>query len=177
MIKRMYGLLPIYATGAYALNKLLSLDPHRNIPSDGIVSPADGRVYDISNSTVKIMIGIHNVHIIRAPMRGTITSITSVHGDTIECISSCPRTNRHQRITISTDEGDIDTLLIHGNITNVIKLFVSIGQSIEKGARLGRILLGSGSQVTIPDTYDITVSPGNRVFAGSSIIATKQSRR
>jgi phosphatidylserine decarboxylase len=169
----LYTLLPFSAIGAYAFSKFFSRDPHRNIPpGDDIVSPSDGKVYDISDNIVKIVIGIQDVHIIRAPISGTIESITSVPGDTIACISTCPRTNRHKRITISTDAGDIDVLLIHGKITKNIELLVSPGQSVEKGARLGRIVLGSGSQVTIPSSYEIAVSPGSRVFAGSSIIAT-----
>jgi len=172
-MKNLYSLLPISAIGAYAFSKFFSRDPHRNIPQgDDIVSPADGKVYDISDNNVSIVIGIDNVHIIRAPLSGTIESITSVPGDTIACITTCPSTNRHKRVTISTDEGDIDVLLIHGRITKKIELLVSPGHSVEKGARIGRILLGSGSQVTIPPSYDITVSPGSRVFAGSSIIAT-----
>ena len=170
-----YTLLPFSAIGAYAFSKFFGRDPHRNIPpGDDIVSPADGKVYDISDNIVKIVIGIQDVHVIRAPISGTIDSITSVPGDTIACISTCPRSNRHQRITISTYAGDIDVLLIHGRITKRIELLVSPGQSVEKGARLGRILLGSGSQVTIPSSYEITVSPGTRVFAGSSVIATRR---
>ena len=171
----LYTWLPFTAIGTYAFSKFFSRDPHRNIPpGDDIVSPADGKVYDTSDNIVKIVIGIDNVHMVRAPLSGTIESITSVPGDTIACISTCPRTNRHQRITISTDTGDIDVLLIHGRITKRIELLVSPGQSVEKGARLGRILLGSGSQVTIPHSYEITVSSGARVFAGSSIIATQR---
>jgi phosphatidylserine decarboxylase len=169
----LYTWLPFTAIGTYAFSKFFSRDPHRNIPpGDDIVSPADGKVYDTSDNIVKIVIGIDNVHMVRAPISGTITSIISVPGDTIACISTCPSSNRHKRITISTDTGDIDVLLIHGRITKKIELLVSPGQSVEKGARLGRILLGSGSQVTIPSSYEITVSPGSRVFAGSSIIAT-----
>ena len=171
----LYSLLPLSAIGAYAFSKFFSRDPHRNIPpGDDIVSPADGKVYDISDNNVSIVIGIDNVHMIRAPLSGTIESITSVPGDTIACITTCPSTNRHKRVTISTDEGDIDVLLIHGRITKKIELLVSPGQSVEKGARIGRILLGSGSQVTIPPSYEIAVSPGTRVFAGSSTIARRQ---
>lgn len=173
MTPSIYSMLPLSAIGAYAFTRYFSRDPHRNIPQcNCIVSPADGRVYDISDNNVSIVIGIQDVHVIRAPLSGTITSITSVPGDTVTCITTCPRTNRHQRITISTSHGEMDVLLIHSKITKRIELFVSSGQSVEKGARLGRILLGSGSQVTIPPSYEITVSPGDRVFAGSSIVAT-----
>jgi phosphatidylserine decarboxylase len=170
----LYTWLPFTAIGTYAFSKFFNRDPHRNIPPDSMVSPADGKVYDTSDNIVRIVIGIQDVHMVRAPLSGIISSITSVPGDTIACISTCPRSNRHQRITISTDAGDIDVLLIHGRITKRIELLVSPGQSVEKGARLGRILLGSGSQVTIPSSYEITVSPGSRVFAGSSIIATQR---
>lgn len=160
--------------GAWGINKFFNRDPHRYINTNGMVSPADGKVYHVDNTQVKIVLRLHDVHIIRAPLSGTIKTITIVPGKTDPCIGKCPIGNRYRKITISTRHGDIDVRLIHGAITKRIDIFVEQGDIVEKGARLGHIHLGSGCNTTIPLTYTPTVKPGDMVYAGSSVIATKR---
>jgi len=160
------------AIGACALNRLMHRSPYRRIVTHGMCSPADGKVTNVSDDKIHILIRIYDVHIIRAPLSGTIESVTSVPGNTTPCVTHCPSTNRHKIVTISTSDGDIDVLLIHGAITKVIKILVSPGDNVEKGAQIGHILLGSGCITDIPPNYIPVVKPGDLVYAGSSPIAT-----
>jgi phosphatidylserine decarboxylase len=134
-------------------------------------SPADGKVTEVYDDKIHILIRIHDVHIIRAPLPGTIESITTVPGNTTPCVNRCSSTNRHKVVTISTPDGDIDVLMIHGAITKVINVLVSPGDTVEAGARIGHILLGSGCITDIPPGYTPIVKPGDLVYAGSSPIA------
>ena len=163
--------------GTWGINKFFNRSPYRRIPPKGMVSPADGKVYHVSPDQIKIVIRLRDVHMIRAPLAGKIKSITAVPGKTNPCIEKCPVDNRYRRITISTKSGDIHVDLIHGAITKRIDIFVEPDEVVEKGARIGHIMLGSGCNTTIPRGYTPTVKPGDIVYAGSSIIATKQSTR
>jgi len=164
------------AIGTWAFNKFFNRDPTRYINPSGAVSACDGKVHYVSGNEVKTVLRIHDVHIIRSPLPGTIESITLIPGGTDPCINKCPSTNRYKKITISTPHGNMYVSLIHGAITKRIDIFVNQGDIIEKGTRLGHIHLGSGCDVVLPPGYTPTVKVGDLIYAGASVIATYQLR-
>jgi phosphatidylserine decarboxylase len=54
-----------------------------------------------------------------------------------------------------------------------IKLWVQIGQHLEKGDKLGRILLGSTVVSEFPGETQFLVRPGQRVIAGETLISER----
>jgi len=163
--------------GTWGINKFFNRSPYRRIPPKGMVSPADGKVYHVSPDQIKIVIRLRDVHMIRAPLAGKIKSITAVPGKTNPCIEKCPVDNRYRRITISTKSGDIHVDLIYGAASKRINIFVEPDEVVEKGAIIGNVIYRSGCNITIPRGYTPTIKPGDIVYAGSSIIATKRSTR
>jgi phosphatidylserine decarboxylase len=161
------------AVGAYAFNKVFNRDPTRYINPVGMVSASDGKVYSIDNHQIKVVLRIHDVHIIRAPLAGRIKSVVIAPGTTEPCIGSCPPGNRCKIATIDTKHGDVVVKMVHGAVTKKITVFVQPGDTVSKGARIGHIHLGSGCDVSLPPGYTSNVQVGDIVYAGSTIIATR----
>lgn len=134
-------------------------NPFRNIPiGDTIVSPADGTVQSIQSNRIDIFINITDVHYQRAPFQGQITNI----------ISPTPEYNV---IELETKLGHVTIERWAGEIAKTITTYVKIGDYVNKGDVIGRILLGSHTSITIPPFLSIKVKPYQHVIAGETIIA------
>jgi len=118
----------------------------------GIVSPADGTIKIIDNNRIEIFIGITDVHFQRAPASGIITDIKDY-----------PDENKN---FITMDNG----LIIErrgGILARSVRTFVKVGDRVEKGQFIGRILLGSHCAIS-PITNPI-VRVGQHVLAGQTL--------
>ena len=171
-VKSLLPSLSVTAVGAYAFNKLFNRDPTRYINPVGLTSGSDGKVYSIDNNQIKVLLRIHDVHIIRAPLAGKIKSIVIAPGTTEPCIGSCPPGNRCKIVTITTKRGDVIVKMVHGAVTKKITVFVQPGDNVQKGTRIGHIHLGSGCDISLPPGYKPIVQVGDIVYAGSTSIAT-----
>ncbi len=174
-------------------------DPERVIPSEGVVSPADGEVIAIERVNpedipvvvkngdkiyleelkgviteecylVAIFMSPFDVHVNRSPITGTVTSIVYVEG-AHAMASHLALQNERNIIVIDTRETRAVVIQIAGKFIRRIQWFINEGDSIEKGERIGRIVFGSQVVLIIPSTYTVTVSLGDHVKAGETIIA------
>jgi phosphatidylserine decarboxylase len=48
---------------------------------------------------------------------------------------------------------------------------VTLGQTVARGQRIGRILLGSRTEIFLPLSLEPAVAPGDHVRAGETVIA------
>jgi phosphatidylserine decarboxylase len=134
-------------------------NPNRTItPGNNIVSPADGTVVDINDNRIEIFIGLTDVHYQRIPLDGTVIHITNMGEE-------------YNLIELDTSLGIITIERWAGNIAKTVTTDVKIGDSLNKGDTIGRIVLGSHTAITIPPGLIIKVAKGQHVFAGETIIA------
>ena len=139
-------------------------DPVRIIPESGFLAPSDGIITAIDDTTITIFIGLQDVHVQRAPVGGTITTVSPY------------RSNDRDYVDIwidSPDAGHFKVIQKSGAVAKTIQTFVSEGDTVERGDKLGRILMGSGCIVFVPGSYNITAHVGQYIKAGETVIAVR----
>ena len=149
-------------------------DPDREPAGDGVLAPADGRVSVLRTEGDRVRLGIfmnlHDVHVNRSPVAGTVTDVTHSPGGHWPAFTKA--SDRNERLTVDFEEYELT--LIAGTVARRIHPYVEPGADLARGARLGHISFGSRVDVTFPpavDTDDLTVEPGDRVRAGETVIA------
>lgn len=143
-----------------------------------------------SGYIVGIYMTLWDVHVNRAPISGTVEDVT-YHGagrnrsmalfgfQTLLLGRPRPRTMGHilenERNVICL-KGDFIVYLVQiaDFYTNKIVCWVKNGQQIQKGERIGKIMMGSQVDIILPEVKGlrITVKEGGKVKAGQSVIAT-----
>jgi phosphatidylserine decarboxylase len=75
------------------------------------------------------------------------------------------------RVVIRTAHGDFAVRLITSVAAKRIETWVNVGDSIQRGQRIGRILLGSTVVLELPANTQLLVKKGERVRAGETPVA------
>ena len=174
-------------------------DPERKIPKGkNIVSPADGKVMQIIDTNkhsitmkkhfgkihtliqdisseckiVSIFMSPLNVHINRAPIEGTVKTITYKKGKFLPT-NSFERglNNEKNEIIIQNKKIKIKTIQIAGILARRIECFLKPNQKVIKGQRIGLINLGSQLVLIMPNKVNLRVKQNQKVKAGETIIA------
>jgi phosphatidylserine decarboxylase len=155
-------------------------DPDRQI-GPGLVAVADGKIQFIQEihdeelgESIKIatFMNIHNVHVNRMPIDGTIKKITHIPGGYVPAFKKESERNERVVTLVDTPIGTIKIIQIAGTLAKRIIWYVKNGQLVKKGQRFGMIKLGSRVDIVIPkDLKDgLSVSIGDRVLAGVDTI-------
>jgi len=161
-------------------------DPERTIPGDpgAVVSPADGKVTDLISVTVdgrsfkriSIFLNVFDVHVNRSPISGVIRGAHYQTGKFLNAMSSeCAECNEQNTVTV---EGEGDTVVfkqIAGLLARRIVFTKKIGETVERGERVGLIKFGSRVDVLLEPAVGTAVKVGDRVKGGSSILAFLKS--
>ncbi len=181
--RRRSGLLGIGAAGAVLT---FFRDPERPLDPDPdvVYAPADGFVTDVEEAhepwipggealRISTFLSIHNVHVNRSPIRGSITKMEEIEGGFLPAfLSGASRENRQNRIAIDGPKGRAVVVQIAGMLARRISRWVEIGESVAAGQRIGLIHFGSRTDVLLPTgSADALVSPGDRVRAGITPLA------
>jgi len=153
-------------------------DPERKPKGDedDAVSPADGRVISVNERKLCIFMNIHNVHVNRAPLAGTVMEIDYRPGGYIPAFNKDSDVNERNHVVINTECGNLELTQIAGVLTRRIVSYISEGNAVKKGERIGMIRFGSRVDVIIPEVYAYSVDVGDRVKAGETIIARKKAK-
>ncbi|MBI5562835.1 MAG: phosphatidylserine decarboxylase family protein [Deltaproteobacteria bacterium] len=161
-------------------------DPERRIPEDedAIVSPADGRVIKAERTRddrflnadaikISIFMNVFNVHVNRAPARGMVSKVAYNPGKFFNASFDKASMENEQNAVIMdvAGGGRIAFNQIAGLIARRIVCYVKPGGALEKGERFGMIRFGSRVDVFVPVGCVLAVKVGDKVSAGSSIIA------
>jgi phosphatidylserine decarboxylase len=75
-------------------------------------------------------------------------------------------------VTLRTDNGEVKVRLVTSYWASRIKVWTHPGQHLDKGQRIGRILLGSTVIVELPGKVALAVKKDERVVAGETLITT-----
>lgn len=149
-------------------------DPDRTPPPLGVVSPADGKVSVLRMEGDRVRVGVfmnvHDVHVNRAPLGGDVEAVDHEAGGHYPAFSKDSDRNERVRVRFS----DHDVTLIAGAFARRITPYVTEGETVERGDRIGHIAFGSRADVLLPprfDRDDVAVDIGDRVQAGETVIA------
>ena len=150
-------------------------DPDRHPPPDGYLSPADGTVSVVREEAGRLRVGVFmnvtDVHVNRAPIAGTVTSLEHVDGAHRPAFSK--ESEHNERLFLTID--DVEVILIAGAFARRIHPYVESGDSVERGKRIGHVSFGSRADVLLPegvDRSDLRVETGDTVRAGETILAS-----
>jgi len=162
--------------------KFFNRDPERSPPPEnGLIAPADGVVTsaEVRDGTRYLVIALSfwDMHVQRSPAAGRVVAIEP-HGDQFmdgegRAFSflrekHCPVQTRV--VLESREYGQLAVRLITSVAARRIEVWPRTGDMLERGQRLGRILLGSTVVLELPDSFPLCVKPGQRVSAGETLV-------
>lgn len=157
-------------------------DPER-VPPPGtsLLAPADGLVTGTETRAgiryLVIALSFWDMHVQRCPLSGRVMSVESRGDDFMDGEGrefaflrekACPV---QKRLVVATEAGPIAVRLITSVTARRIETWVREGDEIERGQRIGRILLGSTVVLELPATAGLLVRKGDRVWAGETPVA------
>jgi phosphatidylserine decarboxylase len=158
-------------------------DPDREIPSGPVaVSPADGKVVAIkpegSLNRLSIFLNVFDVHVNRTPIGGRIDKVQYKEGKfLVASREECSSDNEQNVVTVTGDGTTVVFKQIAGLIARRIVFSKRPNDHVAMGERIGLIKFGSRCDVLFGPEWEITVQPGQRVSAGSSVIARRLDRK
>lgn len=165
-----------------AFLRYFNRDPER-VPPPGttMLAPADGLVTsaEIRGGIRYLVIALTfwDMHVQRSPLSGRVAKVESAGTDFMDGEGRgfvflqekpCPV---QKRLVIATDAGEIAVRLITSLAARRIETWVREGDVIDRGQRIGRILLGSTVVLELPASMRLLVRLGERVRAGESVVA------
>jgi phosphatidylserine decarboxylase len=164
-------------------------DPERQIPEGPnlIVSPADGTVTDVTPLAkydfldgpavrVGIFLSVFNVHINRAPFGGRVVETHYRPGEFLNALRP-ESAERNEFMWLGFERTDAPQIRfavrqISGMLARRIVCELTPGSTIPRGEKFGMIKLGSRTELILPaDAVQIHVRPGDKVRAGSDVVA------
>lgn len=159
-------------------------DPDRRIPTEPglVVSPADGKVTDISPmqangravTRISIFLNVFNVHVNRSPIAGAIKQVQYQRGKFGNAMGAVSSEANEQNIV--TVEGEGQTVVfkqIAGLLARRIVFNKAVGETVTRGERVGLIKFGSRVDVLLDPAVEVLVQVGDTVAGGSSVLARK----
>lgn len=183
----LYFVLPAVAIITAILTAFVAFffrNPPRTIPEDEgiLVSPADGRILDISEITedrfindkaikVSIFLSVFNVHVNRCPMSGEIKYRSYRPGKFLPAYKG-HASEINEKNYVGIENGGLKILVtqITGFIARRIVCWVNLGDRVEQGNLFGLIKFGSCTEIIVPKNIDILVKKGDKVVGGETII-------
>ena len=164
-------------------------DPERHFDSNDnqLLSAADGKICFIGEENppsetqfkekmkkISIFMNVFNVHVNRSPVDGNIEKVIYKNGKFFNAsLDKASEHNERNSIIIETNTDKIVVVQIAGLIARRILSFISEGDKIDKGDRIGLIRFGSRVDIYFPSTYEIKVNQNDIVVAGETIIAER----
>jgi phosphatidylserine decarboxylase len=163
-------------------------DPDRFPPAGEhlIVSPADGKVLGVEPveppaglagpaTKVTIFLSLTDVHIVRAPLAGTVATVDHHLGQFRPAYK--PEAGAHnESTTLVLAGGRVGAVMkmIVGVAARRIKAFAAPGQAVVRGQRVGLMYFGSRVELTLPRGVTIKAGLRDKVKAGETVIAEVQ---
>jgi phosphatidylserine decarboxylase len=161
-------------------------DPARQVPGDlrTVVSPADGRVIAVGRARdpylersaikVSVFMNVFNVHSNRSPVDGRVQKRWYNPGRFVNAaLDKASEENERNALWLRTSGGaDVTCVQVAGLIARRILCYVREGDSLARGQRFGFIRFGSRVDVYVPEDASVVAALGDKVYGGSTVIAT-----
>lgn len=164
-------------------------DPERVTPQRAglVISPADGRISAIEKvipppeldlvreptTRISVFMNVFDVHVNRSPIDAKIAKITYIPGVFLNAeLDKASEHNERQAFTLELSSGGkLGVVQIAGLIARRIVKFVSEGERLAAGQRLGLIRFGSRVDVYLPKGTNPLVAVGQSAIAGETVFA------
>jgi len=162
---------------ALVLLFLLFRDPRRTVPAVplGIVSPVDGTVMSVETTPMGILDREAVRFIIKVNSLGAYTARSPTGGlimDLHEQNTLGVRLRGQEGLWVRTDAGDDVVLVFRGSrLVGRPRAMVGYGERIGQGQRVAYLRLPDYAEVYLPVRVRNKVEPGQKVCAGSDILA------
>ena len=174
--------IPFLILGAFFVFFFRDPDRLSAAGDDAVLSPADGRVLvagpamDLtlpgSWQQVSIFLSPLDVHVNRIPVSGRVTRVSFTRGRFLPAYRRDAATaNERSEIWIDHRGQTVVARQIVGVLARRVVCRVPSGADVRAGDRFGIMKFGSRMDVFVPLTATITVSVGDLVRGGESIIA------
>ena len=148
-----------------------------------VISGADGKVTDIADVSfpgstgkpcrrVSVFMSPLNVHVNRAPVAGEVTMVEHTAGEFRAAFRDDASERNERNLIAMTDAAGrmFGMMQVAGYLARRIVCRLRARDRIQAGQRIGLIMFGSRVDHFLPPEYRVTVSLGDRVRAGESII-------
>ena len=164
-------------------------DPERVTPLRAglVISPADGVVSAIEKVTpppeldlerepttrISVFMNVFDVHVNRSPVDARVAKITYIPGAFLNAdLDKASEDNERQAFTLELADGSkLGVVQIAGLVARRIMKFVSEGERLTPGQRIGLIRFGSRVDVYLPKGTSPLVAIGQRAIAGETVFA------
>ncbi len=170
--------VPFYVVAAFCL--YFFRDPERIAPAgDVMVAPADGKVVSIrelapGQTRISIFLNIFDVHVNRTPIPGKVTGVTYQKGKFLVASHEAASTENEQNTLVVEGNGTrVICRQIAGLIARRIVCYKKPGDALVAAERIGYIKFGSRVDVLFGREWSASVKVGDRVAAGSSVLANR----
>ena len=156
---------------------LIFRDPVRPIPAVplGVISPVDGEVVAVGLTESSVLGGEGQRIVIRVNSLGTYTARCPVEGKIMDLCSDPekdPVAVRSNGLWVRTDEGDDVILQFSGHRFGLApRAFLRYGERVGQGQRCAYLRLTRLAEIQLPLAARVQVKDGQRVSAGSDVLA------
>lgn len=172
--------VPLFVLAAFCL--YFFRDPDRTVPAGRVaVSPADGKVVAIaaegaSATRISVFLNIFDVHVNRSPIAGKIAAAEYHRGKFLVASRDVASVQNEQNVVTVEGQDGVRVVFkqIAGLIARRIVFSKRIGDAVAAGERIGLIKFGSRVDVLLGPEWEIAVQRGERVSAGSSVLARRK---
>jgi phosphatidylserine decarboxylase len=180
----------VLPAAAWACVMLFFRDPPRRpAEPDALLSPADGKVVEVSPVAADSMLGVEgvrigifmgllDVHVNRSPLAGTVERITHSPGGYLDarCGAAAERNESTAILLRCRWAGRSYPLLVRqiaGLVARRIVTDLRVGQQLAAAERIGMVKFGSRVELWAPTELagELAVSVGQKVRAGRSVLA------
>ena len=159
---------------------------HSHADADSLISPADGKVIDISETNeqeffggnvirIAIFMSPADVHVNRAPCPGRIMAMKHVAGKFAMAFGKDVEIKNEKNYILLENEGErVLVVQIAGFIARRIIPYVKVDQRVDRCQAIGIIAFGSRVDIYFHKGYEPVVNLDTRVKAGKTILARKK---
>jgi phosphatidylserine decarboxylase len=160
-------------------------DPLRrsSAPPEAVLAPADGKVVAVGNAPqamasrglpqqISIFMSPANVHVNRAPISGTAREVRHIAGAKLPAFrDKASELNEHSFVFLEGALGAVAYKQIAGSLARRVVCDLSVGQTVQRGQRVGLIKFGSRVDLFLPSRAVVDVTVGQRTRAGVTPVA------
>ena len=193
-LKSSFAVVALAVAGGWILFSVFTLhffrDPTPRVPTapEAVVAPAHGLVDCVEETTepeflgsacrrVSIFLSVFDVHVQNAPVGGKITFLKYQPGQFLSALKTeSARCNENALIGIESSERPGERIAVRqiaGLLARRVLSWVSVGDSVARGQRLGLIQFGSRCDLYLPLSAQVTVKPGDKVVGGETVVANR----
>jgi phosphatidylserine decarboxylase len=153
-------------------------------PADAVLAPANGVVTRIDGAAepslgdgpqqrIVTFLSVFDVHVQRAPVGGKVVASRFTPGRKVAAFrADAGEINENHWTVLETSEGRrFGVRQIAGLLARRVVNYAAEGRSFGRGDLIGLIKFGSRVDLYVPGRYRVTVTPGQRLVEGRTVVA------